>query len=214
MGETKKGGIQENSTIFSKNKHRNRGSKSLKAQSRLLAVLESRRNHRVFANENTQNPGRKAPAPCGHMEQTLPPHSQVVPLPAHSSLIWAAQSKCQPTDSYLLCAVIHEQAELCVGRVPGELWEQPALTHTSHGRRRPSVIPSILPPANFSSNATHRACLHCKIRCFEGSAVILSHNTCCQLEGKVTGGHRNPSQSLAVPKERCCSAGMNTAITT
>lgn len=54
--ETKKGGVQENSTIFSKNKDRNRGSKSPKAQSLLLSVLESTRNHRVFANEDTTEP--------------------------------------------------------------------------------------------------------------------------------------------------------------
>lgn len=88
-----------------------------------------------------------------------------------------------------------------MGRAPGELWEQPALIHTSYGCRRPSVIPSTLSPASFSSNAMHRAHLHCKISCFEGSAGILHVTPVTKLEGKVTGGNRNPSHSLAAPKQ-------------
>lgn len=161
-----------------------------------------------------QNPGQKAPAPCVHLDQTLPPHSHLLLVPACLSLIWAAWSKCQSTESCLLCAVIHERAELRVGRVPGELWEQPALSHTSHGCRRPSVIPSTLPSANFSSNATHRARLHCKISCLEGRAVILHITPVTKPEGKVTGGNTNPFHSLAAPKEMCCTEGMNTPVTT
>lgn len=161
-----------------------------------------------------QNPGRRALAPCAYLDQTLPPRGHLLLVPARLSLIWAPWSKCQSTESCLLCAVIHERAELRVGRVPGELWEQPALSHTSHGRRRPPVIPSTPPPANFCSNAKHRAHLHCKISCLEGRAVILHITPVTKLEGKVTGSNMSPSHSLAAPKEMCCTEGINTTVTT